>query len=118
VSCRIQSAVGRYFREYLTCEGFTEIHSPKLLGAASEGGADVFRLKYFGREACLAQSPQLYKQMALCCDLHKVFEVGPVFRAEVTSFHVSSDRSNVVSLNYQVLLILVIIECEHAPSFV
>ena len=79
---RIQSAVCRFFREYLLSKGFTEIHSPKLIGAASEGGANVFKLKYFGNDAFLAQSPQLYKQMALCSDLFRVFEIGPVFRAE------------------------------------
>eukprot|EP01084_Bolivina_argentea_P092311 166092_1 len=84
---RIQSGVCRYFREYLTSQGFTEIHSPKLISAASEGGADVFKLNYFGRDAFLAQSPQLYKQMALCCDLFRVFEVGPVFRAEKSNTH-------------------------------
>jgi aspartyl-tRNA synthetase len=59
-----------------------EIHSPKLLGGTSEGGANVFRLDYFGQEACLAQSPQFYKQMAICGDMQRVFEIGPVFRAE------------------------------------
>ena len=61
---------------------FVEIHSPKLISGASEGGSNVFTLKYFDQDACLAQSPQLYKQMALCGDLQRVFEVGPVFRAE------------------------------------
>ena len=61
---------------------FVEIHSPKLISGASEGGSNVFTLKYFDQDACLAQSPQLYKQMALCGDLQSVFEVGPVFRAE------------------------------------
>jgi aspartyl-tRNA synthetase len=61
---------------------FVEIHSPKLIGGSSEGGANVFKLKYFNQDACLAQSPQLYKQMALCGDLQRVFEIGPVFRAE------------------------------------
>lgn len=64
-----------------------EIHSPKLLGGASEGGADVFTVKYFGTEACLAMSPQLYKQMAICSDFGKVFEIGPVFRAENSHTH-------------------------------
>lgn len=62
--------------------GFIEIHTPKLIGGASEGGANVFTLKYFEQEACLAQSPQLYKQMCLCADFKRVFEIGPVFRAE------------------------------------
>ena len=61
----IQSAVGSLFREVMTGEGFTEIHSPCLIAGASEGGAACFALDYLGRPACLAQSPQLYKQMAL-----------------------------------------------------
>eukprot|EP01012_Entosiphon_sulcatum_P057224 TRINITY_DN80958_c0_g1_i1.p1 TRINITY_DN80958_c0_g1~~TRINITY_DN80958_c0_g1_i1.p1 ORF type:complete len:618 (-),score=183.75 TRINITY_DN80958_c0_g1_i1:28-1881(-) len=84
---RIQSAVGQYFREYLIGQGFVEIHTPKIIGAASEGGANVFKLGYFGKDAFLAQSPQLYKQMALQCDLHRVFEVAPVFRAEDSNTH-------------------------------
>ncbi|KAJ3837715.1 putative aspartate-tRNA ligase [Lentinula raphanica] len=61
---------------------FLEIHTPKLQGGASESGASVFKLKYFGRLAFLAQSPQLFKQMAIAADFGGVFEVGPVFRAE------------------------------------
>lgn len=79
---RVQSAVCQLFREALYDQGFVEIHTPKLIGGESEGGAGVFRTDYFGRPACLAQSPQLYKQMAVSADLDKVFEVGPVFRAE------------------------------------
>lgn len=79
---RIQSGVCQLFREFLYKNGFTEIHTPKLLGGTSEGGANVFHLKYFGQDSCLAQSPQLYKQMALAADMERVFEIGPVFRAE------------------------------------
>mmetsp|Transcript_34984 Transcript_34984/g.104332 ORF Transcript_34984/g.104332 Transcript_34984/m.104332 type:complete len:604 (+) Transcript_34984:23-1834(+) len=79
---RLQSAVCEHFRGFLLSQGFTEIHSPKMIGTASEGGADVFRVEYFGRDAYLAQSPQLYKQMAIASDFDRVFEVGPVFRAE------------------------------------
>lgn len=79
---RFASAVGAEFRAYWLANGFTEIHSPKLISTASEGGADVFKLGYFGGSAFLAQSPQLYKQMALMGGLQKVFEIGPVFRAE------------------------------------
>ena len=68
-------------------QGFTEIHTPKLVGTASEGGADVFAVEYFGRKAYLAQSPQLYKQMALMADLERVFEVAPVFRSENSLTH-------------------------------
>lgn len=79
---RLQSAVGQLYREYLYKENFIEIHSPKLIGGASEGGTNVFKLKYFDREACLAQSPQLYKQMSVIGGIEKVFEIAPVFRAE------------------------------------
>jgi aspartyl-tRNA synthetase len=80
---RIESMVGALFRECLLKKGFIEIHSPKLIGGASEGGSDVFKLDYFGQPACLAMSPQLHKQMtAACSGFEKVFEVGPVFRAE------------------------------------
>eukprot|EP00730_Choanoeca_flexa_P017543 TRINITY_DN8464_c0_g1_i1.p1 TRINITY_DN8464_c0_g1~~TRINITY_DN8464_c0_g1_i1.p1 ORF type:complete len:604 (+),score=166.53 TRINITY_DN8464_c0_g1_i1:41-1852(+) len=84
---KIQSGVGALFREFLLSEGFTEIHSPKILGAASESGASVFKLEYFGSPAFLAQSPQLYKQMAIASDFEKVFEIGPVFRAENSNTH-------------------------------
>lgn len=84
---RIQSQVCALFREFLAQKGFTEIHSPKMIATASEGGADVFRLSYFDRYAYLAQSPQLYKQMALMADLGSVFEIGPVFRSEKSYTH-------------------------------
>ena len=71
----MQSGVCQFFRSFLRSEGFTEIHTPKLVGTASEGGADVFKVEYFGSNAYLAQSPQLYKQMALMADLERVFEV-------------------------------------------
>jgi aspartyl-tRNA synthetase len=79
---RIQSAVCQLFRESLYSQGFVEIHTPKLIKGESESGAGVFTTDYFGTTACLAQSPQLYKQMAISSDLDRVFEVGPVFRAE------------------------------------
>jgi aspartyl-tRNA synthetase len=83
---KINAGVSQFFREFLTKEGFTEIHSPKIIAGASEGGAAVFHLQYMDKgPACLAQSPQLYKQMGVCCDLEKVFEVAPVFRAENSS---------------------------------
>ncbi len=79
---RMQSAVGAEFRAFLLGHNFTEIHTPKLISTASEGGANVFKLDYFDTNAFLAQSPQLYKQMALMSGFQRVFEVGPVFRAE------------------------------------
>jgi aspartyl-tRNA synthetase len=84
---RIQSTVCFLFRDFLTNKGFTEIHTPKMIATASEGGADVFRLDYFEGNAYLAQSPQLYKQAALMTDLAKVFEIGPVFRSEKSFTH-------------------------------
>ena len=68
-------------RDFLYSEGFTEIFTPKLMGTASESGSEVFPVFYFDKEAFLAQSPQFYKQMAICSSFEKVFEVGPVFRA-------------------------------------
>ena len=68
---QLQHRVSKYFREYLEATDFVEIHSPKMIGTASEGGANVFRLGYFGKSAYLAQSPQLYKQMALMGDLQR-----------------------------------------------
>jgi len=79
---RIKSAVSTLFREALLAQGFIEINTPKLIGGESEGGANAFHADYFGKDACLAQSPQLYKQMAIASDLNRVFEIGPVFRAE------------------------------------
>ena len=79
---RLQSAVGNLYREYLCGLDFMEIHTPKIIGTSSEGGANVFKVDYFGVPVSLAQSPQLYKQMCINSDFNRVFEVGPVFRAE------------------------------------
>lgn len=79
---RLQAAVGILYRESMMKHEFVEIHSPKIISGASEGGTNVFKLKYFGREACLAQSPQLYKQMCVIGGINKVFEIAPCFRAE------------------------------------
>ncbi|KAK3439704.1 hypothetical protein EUGRSUZ_C03981 [Eucalyptus grandis] len=84
---RIQSQVGNIFRQFLLSEGFIEIHTPKLIVGSSEGGSAVFKLDYKGRPACLAQSPQLHKQMSICGDFGRVFEIGPVFRAEDSYTH-------------------------------
>ncbi|VFQ94428.1 unnamed protein product [Cuscuta campestris] len=84
---RVQSEVGNAFRDFLLSEGFCEIHTPKSIKGSSEGGAAVFRFLYKGQEACLAQSPQLHKQMAICGDFNRVFEIGPVYRAEDSFTH-------------------------------
>lgn len=79
--------VMQIFREFLLSQGFFEIHSPKLIAGSSEGGASVFKLDYKGQPACLAQSPQLHKQMSICGDFGRIFEIGPVFRAEDSYTH-------------------------------
>ncbi len=79
---RVQSTFVNAMRRFLCDRSFTEIHTPKLIGAASESGADVFELTYFDRKAYLAQSPQFYKQMAMAAGFERIFETGPVFRAE------------------------------------
>lgn len=84
---RIQCQVENIFRQFLLSEGFVGIHTPKLIAGSSEGGSAVFRLDYKGQPACLAQSPQLHKQMAICGDFGRVFEIGPVFRAEDSFTH-------------------------------
>ncbi|XP_030752853.1 aspartate--tRNA ligase, cytoplasmic [Sitophilus oryzae] len=84
---RLEAGVCRLFRDCLTKQGFVEIHTPKIIPAASEGGANVFTVSYFKGSAYLAQSPQLYKQMAIAADFDKVFTVGAVFRAEDSNTH-------------------------------
>lgn len=84
---RINAGICSIFRSYLDSIGFTEIHTPKLQGGATESGSSVFQVEYFGRPAFLAQSPQLAKQMCVSADFEKVYEVGPVFRAENSNTH-------------------------------
>lgn len=79
---KVQTVLVNAMRQYLLSKDFMEIHSPKLIGTASESGSDVFEVKYFDRSAYLAQSPQFYKQMAMASGFERIFEVGPVFRAE------------------------------------
>jgi len=77
----VQTTVERAMRELWCRERFIELHTPKLMGSASESGAELFRVDYFDGDAFLAQSPQFYKQMAMAAGFGKVFEIGPVFRA-------------------------------------
>jgi len=77
VQTTVEHAMRAFWREH----GFIELHSPKLMGSASESGAELFKVDYFERNAYLAQSPQFYKQMAMAAGFGKVFEIGPVFRA-------------------------------------
>ncbi|MDL2325153.1 aspartate--tRNA(Asn) ligase [Ruminococcaceae bacterium OttesenSCG-928-A16] len=87
---RISEGVVTAFREFMMQNGFTEIHSPKIVGVSAEGGAEVFKLDYFGETATLTQSPQFYKQTCVAF-FDRVFEVGPVYRAELhnTSRHLN-----------------------------
>ena len=81
---KIRSEILRYIREFLYAQDFTEINTPKLVAGAAEGGAEVFKLDYFGKEATLAQSPQLYKQIMVGV-FERVFEIAPAFRAELSA---------------------------------
>jgi aspartyl-tRNA synthetase len=78
---KVQTTLEHAMREFWHSRGFLEIHSPKLMGTASESGAELFELEYFGQKASLAQSPQFYKQMAMAAGFDRIFEIGPVFRA-------------------------------------
>jgi len=78
---KVWTIMEQAFREYWIQNGYIEIHSPKFMSTPSETGAELFEVKYFDRKAYLAQSPQFYKQMAMAAGFEKVFEVGPVFRA-------------------------------------
>ena len=99
---KIQTYMVKAMRDFLTDKNFLEIHSPKMIGAASESGANVFELKYFDRKAYLAQSPQFYKQMAMASGFDRIFEVGPVFRAEksFTSKHTTEYTSFDLEMSY------------------
>lgn len=98
---KLQEGIGRGFRSFLTRERFTEVHTPKIVYAGAEGGANIFKLDYFGREAYLAQSPQFYKQMMVGV-FERVFEIGPVFRAEKhdTSRHLNEYTSVDLEIGY------------------
>ncbi len=91
---KVAETLASAFRNSLSRMGFTEIHTPKICSAGAEGGANIFRVKYFDREAFLAQSPQFYKQMGVGI-FERVFEIGPVFRAEPhqTSRHINEYTS-------------------------
>lgn len=108
---KIQSYILNTFRNYLDFNGFTSISTPKLVANGAEGGTNVFELDYFGKKAYLAQSPQLYKQI-MCGVFGKVYETGPVFRAEkhASSRHLNEYTSLDVEMalkgNFQELIVL------------
>lgn len=99
---QFQSYLVNAMREYLLINNFTEIHTPKFIGAASESGADVFEVKYFDTVAYLAQSPQFYKQMAMAAGFERIFEIAPCFRAEKshTKKHATEFTSFDVEFSY------------------
>ncbi|OTF77844.1 aspartate-tRNA ligase, cytoplasmic-like protein [Euroglyphus maynei] len=84
---KLEAGVVHVYRRSLERRGFIEIHTPKIIPAASEGGANVFEVSYFKGSAYLAQSPQFYKQMAIAADFDRVFTIGSVFRAEDSNTH-------------------------------
>jgi len=100
---KIQSRIAQYFAAFLNGEGFMEIHTPKLVKEGAEGGANVFKLDYFGETAFLAQSPQFYKQMTVIAGFERVYEVGSVFRAETHS--TSRHLNEYVSLDFEMAFI-------------
>jgi len=97
---KIEAEVARLFREYFISKGFTEIFTPKIVGGATEGGAEVFPIVYFDKPAFLAQSPQFYKQMAVIAGFERVFEIGPVFRAE--KHHTIRHLTEYHSIDYEI----------------
>jgi len=98
---KIQEGIVRGFRDFLFTQGFTEIHTPKIVAGNAEGGANVFKFEYFGKKAFLAQSPQFYKQMMVGV-FDRVFETAPVFRAEKhnTTRHINEYTSLDLEMGY------------------
>lgn len=96
---KVQDSVIKAFRDFLHQENFTEIHTPKIVATGTEGGSELFEIKYFEQKAFLAQSPQFYKQMAMGAGLQRVYEVAPVFRAE--SSNTSRHLSEFISLDLE-----------------
>ncbi len=96
----IESAVAYAIQEYFMKNDFLQFFSPKIVGSATESGASVFEIEYFGKKAFLAQSPQFYKQMMLVAGFEKVFEIGPVFRAE--KHHTSRHLCEYTSIDFEI----------------
>jgi len=99
---KVQTEIVKAMRDFLLEKDFLEIHTPNIIGAASESGASVFELKYYDRKAYLAQSPQFYKQMAMAAGFDKIFEIGPAFRAEksYTNRHTTEYTSFDLEMSY------------------
>ncbi len=99
---KIRTTMDMAYRNFLIKKGFLEIHTPKLMGSPSESTSELFSMDYFGGKAYLAQSPQLYKQMAMASGLEKVFEIGKIFRAEesLTTRHATEAMSYDIEMSY------------------
>ncbi len=95
----IMSKALKYMRESFRNNGFLEVNTPVIQAAGAEGGATMFPIVYYSREAFLRQSPQLYKQMLMASGLDRVFEIGPAFRAE--KFHTTRHVSEFVSVDFE-----------------
>jgi aspartyl-tRNA synthetase len=96
----IESAVAYAIQEYFMKNNYLQFFSPKIVGSATESGASVFEIEYFGKKAFLAQSPQFYKQMMLIAGFERVFEIGPVFRAE--KHHTSRHLCEYTSIDFEI----------------
>lgn len=98
----IRSMVARFVHEFFFSRGFVSIATPKVVAAATEGGTDLFPIAYFEKEAFLNQSPQLYKQMMMAAGFERVFEIGPIFRAEEhnTTKHLNEATSIDVEVSF------------------
>ncbi|MEM0312100.1 MAG: aspartate--tRNA(Asn) ligase [Thermoplasmatales archaeon] len=99
---KIQSTISNAIRNYLVSKGFIEIHTPKIVAAATEGGTDLFPVKYFEKNAYLSQSPQLYKEIMMSAGFDRVFEIAPAFRAEEhnTPRHVNEFTSIDIEMSF------------------
>ena len=95
---KIRNIVIAAVHDYLRSEGFVEVHTPNIIASSSEGGTDVFKLKYFEKDAFLAQSPQLYKQMLMATGLDRVYEIAWYFRAEEHNTRRHLNESTAVDL--------------------
>ena len=97
---KVQSVVDSLINDFFLRKGFIKVHTPKIIAQATESGASVFPVAYFGKEAFLAQSPQFYKQMLMASGFEKVFEIAPVFRAE--KHHTPRHTCEYISIDFEV----------------
>ncbi|MFN3383506.1 MAG: aspartate--tRNA(Asn) ligase [Archaeoglobaceae archaeon] len=99
---KIKSQVTKSIRDFLHGQGFIEVQTPKIVATATEGGTDLFPISYFEREAFLNQSPQLYKQILMSAGFEKVYEIGPIFRAEEhnTTRHLNEATSVDIEMSF------------------